>query len=277
MVINYLKIKIHKTIASLNIRDNGTIHISKRDEKSQRVPLTEGNPQRLTPECKKVFAEMFHQFAKSEDGSMSIPDMQAYIVACGAGTSSANKQRMEQIFQQHSPQLALKKDKLPLEGFYSFYLQACVDRVDFVWNDINAFHYRYDLRKESEAREEEEALLVTKSENFPGWMICSNKEYFNLLFEECLEINDPTVVSATWQLLLRSPTNPELRNDVENLENIKNDKDWDIVLPSNHLFRLVYNILIAEALTVDPESLEDENELTKRAMWRKKIFRKKWF
>merc|ERR1712113_686011 len=107
--------------------------------------------------------------------------MKRYILKCGAGENSASKQRIQGIFTQHGTQRGpYNNDRLSLAGFYNFYRSACMDRVDHVWNDLNVFRYRYDLRKEDEARKEEEALLNAKPETLPRYILTTNDKYFNI-------------------------------------------------------------------------------------------------
>jgi len=64
--------------------------------------------------------------------------------------------------------------RLTGDGFLAFYKPACIDRPDDVWNDLTMFNYRYDLRKEEDARKEDEA--AANPETMPRWILCSNKE-----------------------------------------------------------------------------------------------------
>ncbi|ETO31823.1 hypothetical protein RFI_05294, partial [Reticulomyxa filosa] len=262
------------TIAALNIRDGSNVHVSLKDDKSQRVPLvTTADPPQLVERAKVALEKIFKQFAKNTDGTMSHNDMRDYILACGAGEGSATKSRIQSIFSQHGD----FEDRLDANGFSSFYRQAAVDRPEHVWNDLTVFKYRYDLRHQDEARKEEEELLASNPETLPRYILAHEAKYFNLLFDDCLTLGDPLILSAAWKLLLRLPTNDAVRSQVSTLAIVEKETDWMKLLPTDNLFRLVYSLLICESLTVSPESLENENILQERVEWRSKFLKKKGF
>merc|ERR1712228_746732 len=77
---------------------------------------------------------------------MTHNDMKRYFLKClqdkaWAG-NSASKERIDGIFKRYGD-----KDKLSLGGFLDFYFDACFDRPDNVWDDLEAFGYGHDLRK----------------------------------------------------------------------------------------------------------------------------------
>ena len=48
-----------------------------------------------------------------------------------------------------------KDGLLTIENFLTFYLDACQNRPGVVWKNLHANHYRNDLKKLSEVREDE--------------------------------------------------------------------------------------------------------------------------
>eukprot|EP01084_Bolivina_argentea_P313674 543215_1 len=265
------------TLQQLNMRDAVTIHCMKKDQKSERVPLLTGTPPRLVGVAKNALTEVFHQFASNkEDDSMSFDDMKKYVLKCGAGENSASKTRIQTIFTQHGTQPQAYQDRLSLKGFFNFYRSACEDRPDHVWNDLNVFKYRYDLRKEDEARKEEEALLNAKPETLPRFILTTNNKYFDILFKNCLQSKDSKIKQMAWKLILRLPTNPARRQQIMDL-NAVTPIDWEQLLPSSNLFSLVYGVLICESLTIEPESIISENELDERCQWRAAFLEQKGF
>ena len=255
------------SLQQLNMRDGITIHCMKKDLKSERVSLLVGTPARLVQTAKNALQQVFQQFASNDDNTMSSDDMKKYILKCGAGENSASKTRIQTIFTQHGTQRSAYQDRLSLQGFYNFYRTACMDRPDHVWNDLNVFKYRYDLRKEDEARKEEEALLDAKPETLPRYILTNNDKYFEILFKDCLSSKSPKIKEMAWKLILRLPTNPGRKQQILNLKT-QNKVDWEKLLPLNDLFSLVYGVLICESLTIEPESAISEQELEQRANWR---------
>merc|ERR1712232_288463 len=104
-------------VQQLNIRDQSMILCQKRDDKTERVPLTTGTgpSSRLVEPAKAALEDIFKQFASNPDGTMSISDMRDYILKCGAGENSASQDRIQGIFNQYMPERNGKC--LSLEGF----------------------------------------------------------------------------------------------------------------------------------------------------------------
>ncbi|ETO28198.1 hypothetical protein RFI_08932 [Reticulomyxa filosa] len=155
------------TIASLGIRDRSNVHASLSDEESKRVPLvTSTNPPQLVERTKAALEYIFKLYAKNPDGTMSLNDMRDYIIACGAGESSASKTRIQTIFSTHGSM----EDKLDVNGFFDFYRLAAVERPEHVWNDLVVFKFRYDLKSAEEVKKEEE-MLDCDQEALPRYIL----------------------------------------------------------------------------------------------------------
>ncbi|ETO14021.1 Ubiquitin carboxyl-terminal hydrolase family protein [Reticulomyxa filosa] len=278
------------TIASLNLRDGSNVHASLKDDKSQRMPLiTSTKPPQLIEKAKAALENIFKKFAKNDDGTMSLNDMQAYIRFCGAGESSASKTRVQSIFTQYGD----FDERLDVGGFQNFYRHAAIDRPENVWSDLQIFKYRYDLRLADDVRKEEEELLLANPEILPRCILAHEtecilemifvkqtmhyKQYFNLLFDDCLTSEDPLIISEAWKLVLRLPTNKKLWSDVLTLESVEDESKWSNLLPPDNLFRLVYSLLICEALTELPNSVVDDKVLRERVEWRSNFLNKKGF
>merc|ERR1712130_574955 len=260
-------------LQQLNMRDGVSMQCVKKDQKSERVPLLSGTPLRLVPAIKAALTEIFNGFASNDDNTMSSDDMKRYILKCGAGESSASNNRIQTIFTRHGTQRSAYQDRLSLNGFFNFYQSACEDRVDHVWNDLGVFKYRYDLRKEDEARKEEEALLNEKPDTLPRHILTSNNAYFDILFRDCMASKSAKIRQMAWKLILRLPTNPGRRQKIMNLTN----PNWELLLPSNNLFSLSYGVLICESLTIEPEAAVSDSELEQRAKWRADFLQQKGF
>ncbi|ETO16136.1 Ubiquitin carboxyl-terminal hydrolase family protein, partial [Reticulomyxa filosa] len=265
--------KNSNTVASLNIRDGCYLRATLKEDKSQRVPLvTSTAPKKLVERAKAAFQHIFKQFAKNQDGTMSQKDMRDYILACGAGAASASKSRIRIIFNQFG-----EAENLDADGFVNFYQLASIERADHVWKDLYVFGYGQDLRLVDVVRKEEEELLARNPERLPRYMLAHEDKYFNLLFNDCLNLGDPLILSAAWRLVLRLPTNDKLRKNVSTLETIEKETDWAKLLPTDDLFRLVYSLLICESFSMTPETPESDNVLKEKVEWRKKFLEKKGF
>ena len=226
--------------------------------------------------ARDALKDIFEQFATNDDNTMSYEDMKRYILKCGAGENSASKDRIQSIFNQHMPER--NGDRLSQEGFWKFYHAACVDRVDHVWNDLSVFKYRYDLRREDEARAEEEALLNANPETLPRHILTTNNEYFKVLFNDCLQSKSSKIQEMAWKLILRLPTNPGRKVQTMALQgDDSGNVDWEVLLPSDNLFSLSYGVLICESLTIEPESAISDQELDERANWRAAFLKHKGF
>ena len=96
----------------------------------------------LSLHCKQCLVDMFQQFS-SQDEYMTTDDMARYIVACGAGASSAGEQRLKRIFTQFDTSDNKEDSKNNLfhqNSFCCFYLRACISRWEHVSSDLAVFH-----------------------------------------------------------------------------------------------------------------------------------------
>lgn len=72
--------------------------------------------------------------------AMTLADFRLWVIACGAGFSSANEMRIKKIFRAFGT-WQLSVPCLDLDGFLRFYGEAAVDRPDCVWSDLAVFSY----------------------------------------------------------------------------------------------------------------------------------------
>jgi hypothetical protein len=183
----------------------------------------------------------YRKFAVTE-GLLSKKDMVSYIKACGAG-EHATEQRMNQIFQQFGDSNGLMTER----SFLDFYREACVSRVEAVWDDLTVHGYNHEVVNEL-ALEEEERRLVEDDKVMPRFLLASNDEYFTLLFK-ALTCSDK-VAEAVWALLQRLPTNPALKLRLVSLEQVSRpDANWSTLLDADNAFKLLYGLQIIESLT----------------------------
>lgn len=198
-------------------------------------------------------------------------DMARYILACKAPPASASQSRLDTIFAHFGVDGPERMKFLSEDGFQMFYLDACTDRPDAVWNDLNLHGYRNDLRHESEVAaadaaaalqrdsEEQQAALLATQRQMPRHILSSEPAYFGLLFR-ALALGDDEVTSQVWTLLQRLPTNPELYHALSTLDFARLQQpqpksqpqsqpvDWNATLDSSSEFKLLYALQIVEAL-----------------------------
>ena len=92
--------------------------------------------------------------------------------------------------------------------FLLFQSDICVEDV---WKDLHCFHFRHDLRDEKIVRKEEEEARKKGKHLLPRELLTKNPTFFGDFYDHLLSSTDPRVVDTTWKLLLRLPTNPEMK------------------------------------------------------------------
>jgi hypothetical protein len=117
--------------------------------------------------------------------------------------------------------------------------------------------------KENKEEEEDEKLNL----------ILSNKEeYFDLLFD-LLNLGVTEINVQAWNLLTQIPVNKKLYKSIKDLE-IKEEKDWDALMDSENMYKLLYSLQIINSLICSPDNDQiDETELQERYEWRLKFLR----
>jgi len=120
----------------------------------------------------------------------------------------------------------------------------------------------------------------------PSLVLCRNEENFATLFELLSLPEAADQAEEVWMLLMRLPTEERLLSNLETLRAVKCPvPDWNEVLDSKNVYKLLYQLQIMEALvqpaaqdqstdadsiSSDAGSLEDA-QLKDRATWRKKF------
>lgn len=84
-------------------------------------------------------------------------------------------------------------------------------------------------------------------------MIISNtQEYFNLLFE-LFELGNTTINIQIWTLLNKIPVNQEM---YDNIKNLKIENDWNSLLDSTYMYKLLYSLQIVNSLLAQEDHME---------------------
>ena len=129
---------------------------------------------------------------------------------------------MKKTFVDHDSD---KDGYLSLEDFVEFYHLAAKSRSSVVWNNLNAHHYRNDLKKASEIEEEDINVEI-----LARYLISRQEEFFNLMLS-LLDYGGKIAIES-WKLLNRLPTSPGIYYDIVTLKGVRgNEKpDWEHIL-----------------------------------------------
>ena len=158
---------------------------------------------------------------------------------------------------------------LRLSGFVDFYREACVDRVEAVWNDLQCHGFRHDLRRDEaftadDSTSVDEVARAAQEAALPRNLIANHPQYFALLFQILVmsereggtELDE--LAASTWNLLQRLSTQPALHEALLTLKPAP--VDWEELLSTQSLYRLLYSLQVLEGLTEALEDDEDEDE-----------------
>ena len=233
-----------KTIGDLRIKNGETLTAAK----GPTPPIPQANllmaDGSLNPAARKIFVEWFEIF--SENGKMSPDNCAAFINSCTSDGCSGEDKRVKGVFANHDSD---RDGFMSQEDFVDFYYTACKNRPNVVWSNLASHHYRNDLKKPSEIEEEKIDI-----KNLPRYFLTMNQEYFKLIFS-LLDYGGKIAIEA-WKLLNRLPTSPELFKEIIELKGVRGEqsKNWDLILDSNSIYKLLYTLHVIEFL------MEDENE-----------------
>ena len=241
-----------KTLAELNFKPNESLIANKQNMGNvPKAPLL--NPDKsLTKEAEMIFGEWFDQF--SHDGLMAPEDCVEFIRSCTDDKCKTTDGRVKNLFQNHDHDGDGKVDKA---GFVEFYRQASLKKEDVVRANILAHNYRNDLKKISDMCEENTDKTV-----LPRYILSHEQEYFDTLFS-LLDRPDDSSKEA-WNLIQKLVTNPTIQSKILNLKVEKNasgDYDWDSLIDTKSIFKLLYMFQIIESLI--EEGGENEVEICK--------------
>jgi len=100
-------------------------------------------------------------------------------------------------------------------------------------------------------------------------ILSNTHQYFNLLFD-LLELGNPSVNSLIWNLLNKIPVNQYMFENIKKL-NIVNQEDWDRLLDSSCMYKLLYSLQIVNSFVSGSESNSSPEEVEERQAWRTKF------
>ena len=183
---------------------------------------------------------------------------------------------------------------LRLTGFIEFYRDACLDRVDAVWNDLTCHGFRHDLKREDgylpagadgqsggESGEKAAPTEEEKEAALPRSIFAQHLNYYQLLFHILISSEQRLMLSTTaqpeqqygdsdeddmqalavsvWNLLQRLSSQPSL---VHQLVHLQPPVSLDSILSPQSLYCLLYSLQILDALC---EPLDDDDDKLTRA------------
>eukprot|EP00743_Colponemidia_sp_Colp-15_P003962 GILK01004274.1.p1 GENE.GILK01004274.1~~GILK01004274.1.p1 ORF type:complete len:2187 (+),score=414.92 GILK01004274.1:440-6562(+) len=258
-----------KTLVELKFKNGETVMVSKRTANQQRVALLTSEGQ-VIPQAAKIFLEWFHRFAK--DGKMDRQGIADFIHSCTGDACKATDQRVSTCFTRFD---SGAKNYLVEDDFLEFYRSACRERVEVVWSNLYTHGYRHDLKRTDDDEGESDDVDQT---TLPRFILTQNQKYFELLFRllDC----GGQITTTIWTLLMRLPTNPVIFNSLLTLDVVKSpEPQWDLLLDSSSVFRLLYSAQIIESLVEEHELLhpaadlaeEDREKAESRANWRERF------
>ena len=138
-----------RTLGELRIRNGETIQAQRKPTPYvQQVTLT--NPDgSIVDDAKIIFTEMFHKFA--ENGKMNSDGCGAFIHSCTNDNCKGDDRRVKEVFDKWDTD---KDGFLVLDNFLDFYQLACNERPTVVWYNLQAHHYRNDLKRHADVEDE---------------------------------------------------------------------------------------------------------------------------
>ena len=110
---------------------------------------------------------------------------------------------------------------LGLENFLDFYQLACNDRPSVVWYNLQAHHYRNDLKKHSEVEDEK-----VEPKELPTAIFATNEANYEILFKLLDEGGE--LAQESWKLINRLPTDKAIFEKIEKLEGIKKENNEQV-------------------------------------------------
>jgi ubiquitin C-terminal hydrolase len=272
-----------------------------RTETQFRVQLLDPLTKQLTSEAKEVFSEIFYRFADPETKIMNIERLAKYIKSCGVSAFNYSEDRLKMLFRQFgvskgdflpptygaqdSSETPVSSDwYFDVNHFLDFYREACDSRLLNVYKDLQAHGFLEDLRSEKDALKEMETR-VENPHSDPRMILCgfsrflaseelddktsdNGEQYFELLFdvlhlEETDECSAASLVAeSVWEILMRIPTNPKLKDSLLSLETTQGKAlNWDQLFDSHSLRKLLYSLQVIEPM-LSPQDATSEIKLS---------------
>ena len=237
-----------RTLQELRIRNGETIQAQRKPTPYvQQVALT--NPDgSIVDGAKVIFTEMFDKFA--ENGKMGPDGCAGFIHSCTNDNCKGDDRRVKEVFEKWDHD---HDGFLVLDNFLDFYQLACNERPSVVWYNLQAHHYRNDLKRHSDV--EDEAVDV---KTLPTYIFSQNPRNNHLMFE-LLDYGGALAVEA-WKMINRLPTSQETLEKIERLEGVSEAGDntafWEDLLHTRSNYRLLYNLSIIEYLMEEDEEEE---------------------
>jgi len=239
-----------KTLGDIRIRNGENITANKRPTPPiPQAPLVYSDGT-VNPLAKKIFLEWFDTF--SEDGRMSPQTCADFIHSCTNDYCKAEDKRVKEVFSTYDND---KDGFLTVDNFLEFYMSAARHRPHVVWNNLNAHHYRNDLKKASEVEEEKIDI-----HQLARYIISQDDQYFSIIFS-LLDMGGKIATEA-WKLLNRLPTSKQIYQDIVQLKGIRdeNEKNWNLILNTESTYKLLYSLHAIEYLMEDDGDDEEDEE-----------------
>eukprot|EP01084_Bolivina_argentea_P165927 288183_1 len=230
----------------------------------------------LSKKTKAVLTDVFNIFASNENGTMNKTDMTRYIIACGADSDSSSKWRINNIFNmfgegvsdaEHDGNEYELKVKFTANSFCEFYRSACMDRSEYVWQDIGIYGYNCKLELNCvrfvdgyESYEYKEDDMEMRE------MVRKNEMYHKILVQLLKQMENEFerhISEKILPLIIRLPKSYIMEQTMYNM-----NESFDVLLGCNNIHCMVYNLMILNGICND----KNINNKWKRLFLKKKGF-----
>jgi hypothetical protein len=237
-----------KTLGEFRIRASETFTVSKRPTNMPRTVLVtpEGD---VIPRAQEIFAGIYHKFC-DKNQLMDADGVAAFTSSCTGDNFKGTDRRIIDTVEKYDTD---GDGFMTEEDFQQFYKDACFNKINVVWCNLWAHHYRNDLKHFSDPLEDE--FDVTE---LPRYILTTKAEYLQVLFTALVSKD---VANEAWELIIKLPTDTTLYNKILSLT----DLDWSTLFKPDQIHEFLYTLQIIECFM---DETEDKEEMARRKEWK---------
>lgn len=229
-----------KTLLDLGLQDDDEIrlYMNDIDRNIPQVELVRNGE--VVPELTAIFNEWFDRL--STDGKLLRENTVKFVksVTNCRDDIGVDDHRVAYMFSSYDPQ---NLGYISKEAFLSFYYDAVLkpEKKGVVWENLRNMGIRNDLKKFDEPYERynsDRTLL-------PRFKLAHNDIFFNTIF--VLQDLSDSIAKEAFDFLCLITTNPII------YKQILEGKDWNNILYSENIYKLIYSLQIIESFLEDIE------------------------
>lgn len=187
-----------KTLLELRVKNGETFTVQKREGPPVEDAELITKDNKLNPKAKRIFQGWFKMF--SVDGKMTPDQTAAFISSCTNDNCKADDTRIKEVFLKFDTD---KDGFLMEENFLEFYNQACRDKKQVVWSNLQSQFYRRDLKRYDEVK-----LARVDVKKLPRYLLAQDEAFFKMMFCLLEKKGNSSLAQHSWQLLSRLPVAP---------------------------------------------------------------------